>query len=322
VVTAAAAADGTGNELEMVMRRGKSVSVPPELAAGLAPLAAACGVADVAAVARAVAALDGLRQQGVLDHGLAVATYLQGLGIEQAQLGRLLCRCPLLFSRTAEERAGVLLSQLMRLGLSAGQAADCFETQLVAANTPSLEPAIAVVAPLLAAGSKGGGGSGEQLLGDLLKQQPAGVRSLQYRAETLQHNVNYLLQLGLSSQQLGKALHHDWALLTLTPKHLAKQEAVLQQELGADRKLWVKLLRNHPRVASCSEATVRQRGQALVAVSVAGMGLACQVLSASNEGLHQCMSTHPFSCCCRCRSLARRRHSGWWALHQGCWPLI
>jgi hypothetical protein len=147
VVAAAAAADGTDDELEMMMRRGKSVSVPPELAAGLAPLAAACGIADVAAVAMEVAALDGSRQQGVLDHGLAVAAYLQGLGIEQDQLGRLLCRCPKLFSRPAEERAGVLFSQLMRLGLSAGLAAACFETQPVAANNRSFEAAIAVLVP-------------------------------------------------------------------------------------------------------------------------------------------------------------------------------
>ncbi|KAI3427405.1 hypothetical protein D9Q98_010320 [Chlorella vulgaris] len=238
VVAAAAAADGTGDELEMVMRGGKSVAVPPELAAGLAPLAAACSVVDVAAVARAVAALPLVRQQGVLDHGLAVAAYLQGLGIEQAQLGRLLRRCPELFSRPSEERAGVLFSQLMRLGLSAGQAADCFEMYPQAAGMPLFEAAVAVLAPLLAAGSKVAGRSGEQLLGDLLKQQPGGVQLLSSRSEVLQRNVDNLLQLGLSEEQ---------------------------QELGADRQLWVKVLHRAARVATCSKVTVRQRAQALVA---------------------------------------------------------
>ncbi|KAI3427385.1 hypothetical protein D9Q98_010300 [Chlorella vulgaris] len=259
----------------MVMRRGKPVAVYSELAAGLAPLAAACGIADVAAVARAVAALFGPRQRGVLDHGLAVAAFLQGLGIKQAQRGRLLRRCPELFSRPAEERAGVLFSQLMRLGLSAGQAARCFEQETQAPTARSFEPAIAVLAPLLAAGSNSGGRTGEQLLGDLLKKQPAGVTLLlKWGTLALQRNVDNLLQLGLSKQQVVNALKQNWALLTRPPEHLAKLEAVLQQELGADRKLWVKVLHRAARVASCSEDTLRQRAQALMAVSVAGIGLA------------------------------------------------
>jgi hypothetical protein len=208
-----------------------------------------------------------------------MVAYLQGLGIDLAQLGRLLCRCPALFSRPAEERAGVLFSQLMRLALSAGQAAACFVQQPVAANARSFEAAIAVLAPLLAAGSKGGGRSGEQLLGDLLKQQPGGVLLLSSRAEALQRNVNNLLQLGPSKQQVLNALRQDWKLLSYTPEHLAKLEAVLQQELGADRKLWAKVLRSNPRAAACSGATFKQRAQALVAVSVAfgsKLGVCCQ----------------------------------------------
>jgi hypothetical protein len=266
VVAAAAAADGS-DELEMVVRYGKSVAVPPELAAGLAPLAAACGVADVAAMARAVAALSFLRQQGVLAHGLAVAAYLQGLGIEQGQLGRLLRRCPMLFSWPAEQRAAVLFSQLMRLGLSAGQAADCFKQQPQAAATPSFEAAIAVLAPLLAAGSKTAGRTGEQLLGDLLEKDPSAVSLLRWGTEALQRNGDNLLQLGLSRQQVVAALSHNPALLALNPKRLAMLEALLQQELGADRQLWVKVLLRAVRVAGCSVDTLRQRAQALVAVS-------------------------------------------------------
>jgi hypothetical protein len=279
----------------MVMRYGKSVAVPPDLAAVLAPLAAACSVVDVAAVARAVAALPRSRQRGVLDHGLAVAAYLQGLGIMQAQLGRLLRRCPELFSWLSEERAGVLFSQLMQLGLSAGQAADCFKQQPQAAATPSFEAAIAVLAPLLAAGSNGGGRAGEQLLGDLLKKQPAAVTLLQLRAELLQHNVDNLLQLGLSKEQLMISLRQNPALLAESPEHLAKLEAVLQQELVADRQLWVKVLHRAARVANCSETTVRQRAQSFVAVSVVcrpSPGLTCQMWSTSNDGLHQCAPTN------------------------------
>jgi hypothetical protein len=194
----------------------------------------------------------------VLDHGLAVAAYLQGLGIDQGQLGGLLCRCPELFSRPAEDRAGVLFSQLMRLGLSAGQVADCFVTQPQCAATPSFELAIAVLAPLTAASSQSSR-SGEQLLGDLLKKQPAAVTLLQLRAELLQRNVDNLLQLGLSEEQLMNSMRQNPAMLTRPPERLAKLEAVLQQELGADRQLWVTLLLRAARVAGCSEATVRQR---------------------------------------------------------------
>ncbi|KAI3427420.1 hypothetical protein D9Q98_010335 [Chlorella vulgaris] len=264
VLAAAAAADGSDDELEMVVRYGKSVAVPPELAAGLAPLAAACGVVDLAAVARAVATLNDPRQQGVLDHGLAVVAYLQGLGIDQGQLGRLLRRCPTLFSWPAEERAAVLFSQLMRLGLSAGQAADCFGQQPFAAGMPSFEAAIAVLAPLLAAGSKTAGKTGEQLLGDLLEKDSSAVLLLKWGTEALQGNVDNLLQLGLSRQQVVAAFSHNPTLLARTPERLTKLEAVLQQELGADRQLWVKVLLRAVRLAGCSVDTLRQRAQALV----------------------------------------------------------
>ncbi len=161
----------------------------------------------------------------------------------------------------------MLLSQLMRLGLSAGQAARCFEQQPFAARAPSFEPAIAVLAPLLAAGIKGGGKTGEQLLGNLLKGQAAAVGLLKFGSAALQHNLDNLLQLGLNKQQVVAALKLSWILLAHTPEHLVKLEAVVQQELGADRQLWVKVLARESRTAGCTEATLRQRLQALVAVS-------------------------------------------------------
>ncbi|KAI3426941.1 hypothetical protein D9Q98_006885 [Chlorella vulgaris] len=209
--------------------------------------------------------LPGIRQQGILQHGPQVAAHLRGVGIGRSELGPLFCRCPELFSWPAEERAGVLYSQLMRLGLSARQVARCFKQQPGSAASPSFEPAIALLAPLLLAGSKGGGRSGEQLLGDLLKGQPSALRLLQNGTESLQHNLDNLLQLGLRKQQVVAALSHSWSLLTLHPDNLAKLEAVLQQELGANHQLWVKVLRSAPRAASCSEATLRQRAQALTA---------------------------------------------------------
>jgi hypothetical protein len=211
--------------------------------------------------------LPGIRQQGILQYGPQLAAHLRGLGIGSSELGSLFCRCPELFSWPAEERAGALYSQLMRLGLSAGQVARCFKQQTTVAASVSFEPAIAVLAPLMAAGIKGGARSGEQLLGDLLKKQPAAVGLLKLGSAALQHKLDNLLQLGLSKQHVVTALSQNAVLLTYTPEQLARMDAVMQQELGADSQLWVKVLRSNPRLAGCSEATLRQRAQALVLVS-------------------------------------------------------
>ena len=74
------------------------VPVDPGLVAKLEPLAVQCAVPVMAALARAVAALDASRQQGVIDHGLAVAAYLRSLGIEEHRMAQLLLRCPELSS--------------------------------------------------------------------------------------------------------------------------------------------------------------------------------------------------------------------------------
>ena len=70
----------------MVMRRGKRVPVPPGLAAELAPLAALCGGADLGAVIKAAAALDGrkrgntIKQAGMCVGLAAIRSHLQPPG--------------------------------------------------------------------------------------------------------------------------------------------------------------------------------------------------------------------------------------------------
>jgi hypothetical protein len=254
----------------VVTRRGKLVPVPPDLAGTLAPLSAQCGLSGrEAELARAVAALDQKRQQAFKYHGTAVAAYLAGLGIEQGQLGRLLMRCPLLFSWPEEQRAGVLFEQLMALVLNAVQAARCFEQQPLAASSPSFAQAIPVLAPLLASGCRAidVGKTDEQLLGELLVRQPAASVLLQFNGQCLQQRIDSLLQLGLSQRQLVAALRSDLSLLKSSPEHLAALEAVLQQELGADREVWCKVLRHAPLVNRLSEDRLRQRVLAFVAVS-------------------------------------------------------
>jgi hypothetical protein len=271
---AIATGSSASGDAEMVVKgRGKLVPVPPDLAGTLGPLAAQCGLSGrEAEVAKAVAAFVEKRQQGIKDHGAAVAAYLAGLGIDQGiehrQLGRLLLRCPYLFSWPVEQRAGVLFGQLMALGLTAAQALRCFEQKPSAAGSASFEPAIAVLAPLLAAGCRASdiGKTGEQLLGELLVGQPAASQLLQYNEQGLQQRIDSLLQLGLTEQQLVAALRPDWSLLVRPPERLAALEAVLQQELGADRELWCKVLRCAPLVGRLSEDRLRQVVLALVAV--------------------------------------------------------
>ena len=246
---------------------GKPVWAPvtAELNALLAPLAELCG-ADLATVAAAAASLPEYRQQEFPRNGLQVAAYLQRLGMEQRQLARLLERCPELLSWPAGERAGVLFGQLMGLGLSAAGTARCFEYQPGAAGSPSFVAAIGVLADMFASGSRDGQ-AGPQLLACLLRKQPAAVSLIMCSGSCLQERIAcFLGELGFSPQELAARLQQQWALLTGTPEQLAALEAMLQRELGVDRRLFCKLLTRMPRVVGCSLRTV-QRILALVAMS-------------------------------------------------------
>ena len=242
------------------------VPVTAELTASLAPLAELCG-ADLVTVAAAAASQPDFRQQELMRNGLQVAAHLQGLGVEQPQLACLLQRCPELFSWPVEERAAVLFSQLMGLGLSAAEAGRCFTLQPGAARSPSFEAAIAVLADLLSSGSKAGQAE-RQLLVGLLRKQPAAAGLLMCSADALQRNADNLRRLGLSAQRLAVTVQQSWALLKYTPERLAALEAVLQGELGIDHRLFAKLLTRVPGVAACGLETVQQRAQAIVAVSM------------------------------------------------------
>ncbi|KAL4426242.1 hypothetical protein ABPG77_009857 [Micractinium sp. CCAP 211/92] len=260
-VTDAAAVFGEPSQL-VLSRRGRGAAVGPDLEAQLAALAQQCDCSP-AALSRAVAAEGKPRQAGVVQYGAAVAAWLRSQGISDAQLQRLLLRCPVLFSRPVEQRAGMLLGQLQGLGLSAAEAARCFESQPVAAGSTSFAPAIGVLAELFAAGSKGSGPA-EQLVGSFLRVQPSAVGLLVHRTEALREGIDSLLGLGLNEAQLVAAARQTWALLSVSPARLAALAGVLQQELGGGRELLAKLLRLAPRGATSSQETVRARAQALV----------------------------------------------------------
>jgi hypothetical protein len=232
---------------------------------------------------------------------------LAGLGIEQGQLGLLLLRCPYLFSWPVERRAGVLFGQLMALGLAGSQAARCFMQQPSAAGSASFEPAMAVLALLLAAGCRASdvGKTREQLLAELLVGHPSALRLLMFPGQRLQQRIDSLLQLGLNERQLVAAVRSDWSLLNRTSERLAALEAVLQQELGADREQWCKVLRRAPLVSRLSEDRLRHGVLSLVAVSVH--------LNAQRSALLPAHSLPSWR-----RSLAGTKFSEWPALHLFC----
>ena len=270
--------------------------VRPELAGELAPLAALCGVTDRAALAVAVAALGPTREQGVLQHGPQVAAHLQQLGLREKQLQRLLLCCPMLFSWPAEQRPAMLFGQLMgRLGLTAAEAARCFEQHQAIAKTPSFEPAIDALAELFAAaareeaGSAGGGSAeaafsgaerqaGEWQLGQLLRDVPSAVQLLCLGAGTLRERQAALRKrYGLSAQQLLLAVQRNKAALGRHPSSLTAKERVLEEELGVSGRRLVSamLIGAASRAISCSVDTLRQRARALAEVRPAVWALLC-----------------------------------------------
>ena len=288
-----AGANGSSSEQPVLVphadKRCKPVRLRPELAGELAPLAALCGVTDRAALAAAVAALGPKRGAGVVQHGAGVAALLEQLGLTQAQLGALLQRCPLLFSWPVKERAAPLFGQLMgRLGLTAAEAACCFEQHAKAAGSPSFEPAIEALAELFAVAARGeaGGaapGSGgaafseaerqtaEWQLGQLLRGSPGAVRLLCSDEATLRQRCAALqLRYGLSARQLVSALKQSDSLFARDlDRHLADMEAALEEELGVGgRALVGAMLRTQARSVTCGVDILRQRCRALVKVRV------------------------------------------------------
>jgi hypothetical protein len=202
-----------------------------------------------------------------------VAAYLHGLGVGQHQLTLLEDYSIELFFWPVEERAAVLFGQLMGLGLSAAEAARCIVEEPHSVARPSFEPAIGVLADLLASGSKEGQ-AGRQLLGALLRKQPAATRLLEYRAHHLQRGIDNLREVGMTQKQLAAAVARVPHLVTVALKSLRLLclEAILQQELGCDRKLFLKLLLHLPRMhwedhgSLRLEPAMRKRAHALAEV--------------------------------------------------------
>lgn len=255
---------------------GRLGPASPELAAALAPLAAACS-ADHAALTRAVACLPpGPLQQGVLQHGCAVARHLCNLGCTPRLLAALLSRCLLLFASPPEQHAAPLLTELVAAGLTVPEAARCLERCPAAAGADSFTPAVAALAGLLAAAgvnSSSGDGSAQDtqaaahrqpgsrqprlhLAGDLLRVQPEAAQLLRLPPAELRRHARHLLSLGLTAAQLAAALSVDGgaALLALSAEELDERAEVLEEELGGGPAFFAALLHAGPAMLAESDA--------------------------------------------------------------------
>lgn len=260
-----------------------------DLAAALAPLAAACG-ADAAAVTQAVRCLPPALRQGVVANGCQVAQHLRSLGVPLPLLAAALRRCLPLFSRPPAQHAAPQMAELMAAGLSAAEALRCFERSPMAAGSSSLGASLAALSQLLSAGSdsgstssSSGSGSGDVPTADqlqpaaaLLREQPgAAAALLAVRPSELHRRAAYLRDsLGLSAAQLAAAVRRDATLLALLPETLEEQAAALQEELGMSAQQFAELASACPaalaNLADCVEeltfaasslAGVRGRGR-------------------------------------------------------------
>lgn len=232
---------------------------------------------DAAELCSAAAALGPTRQCGLINHSSAVAAWMQEQGLPAAQLAALLRRCPYLFSWPVE-RAAQRFAELAGLGLAPAEAALCFERCPAAASTSSFEDVAAVLAALFHAGRRASDGrrSGQLLLGDLLRQQPAALGLLMMSAGTVQQRLSSLRRQfrrhwapKAPAAVIVTALRkqHGWCLLKLPAQHCAALEQLLQQQLGRrpgdGARLLAAVLEHKPQAVRCSLQVMGGRVQQL-----------------------------------------------------------
>ncbi|PRW51014.1 putative aarF domain-containing kinase chloroplastic [Chlorella sorokiniana] len=192
-VARAAARAGVRQQLWSAQHRAAAGPAGPA-AAALHDLSARFGVEDQAAFVRAVHKLAVERQHALLDYAGGVAELLKGMGIGVELVGRMLQHCPALFSFPAEERAEVLMSELMgpAVGKSAQAAAELFVRCPALANTRHVMPSIQLpaasqcsrnVRTLGAAGGDSGVAAAAAALEDDRQQQQDGLQPPAYSSE-------------------------------------------------------------------------------------------------------------------------------------------
>jgi hypothetical protein len=219
--------------------------------------------------------MNGIRQQGVLQHAAAVVAHLRGLGLEQQLLEQLFVRCPELFSWPPEERAEGLFSELMSSGLTAAEAARCFVAHPTAVQCISLSGSIEVVDEILSHSQDSNRGvkpkvpAAQRTAAAMLRTDPSAVQILYVDATKLRRQRDRLVVLGCSPAAVAKLL---WSLPTLFAKadsvaQLEQAADVLHDELGLAPETVLELVASKaPRWLTSNQDTLRQRAAALAEV--------------------------------------------------------
>ena len=236
------------------------------------------GAAEPASVLDSIRKLRGVRQQGVLDNGAAVAAHLlsPAVGLTAQQAGQLVVGCPKLFSWPPQQRAAVLFGELMAAGLSAAEAAACFLAYPAAAERTSLAAGLAELAAILAHSQDPDSSqtgpkplpAAQRTVAALLRKKPSSVQLACNRAGYLQQRAAELQQAGHSPAGVAALAWRQPALLWMDgAAKVSQMSAVLQQELGLTAAQLDSLLaRRPPRWLAGSRDTVTERVAALAEV--------------------------------------------------------
>ncbi|KAI3432770.1 hypothetical protein D9Q98_004310 [Chlorella vulgaris] len=267
----AIAVGSSGGDPEQPKRAGRPKSEAPAYDAQ--QLLRSLGFIDSPAeLRRSMSKMNGIRQQGVLQHAAAVVAHLRGLGLEQQLLEQQFVRCPELFSWPPEERAEGLFSELMSSGLTAAEAARCFVAHPTAVQCISLSGSIEVVDEILSHSQDSNRGvkpkvpAAQRTAAAMLRTDPSAVQILFVDATKLRRQRDRLVVLGCSPAAVAKLL---WSLPTLFAKadsvaQLEQAADVLHDELGLAPETVLELVASKaPRWLTSNQDTLRQRAAAL-----------------------------------------------------------
>ena len=252
---------------------------PPESEAEAADMLRSLGLQGALPPATLLDSLQSLsaeRRGGVMQHAAAVAQHLRGpaVGLSAQQVGRLLERCPTLFSWPPQERATPLFRQLLGEGLAVDAAVRCFASFPPAAGAVSFEDGLEELAALLALSRDWEGGrtpkvpAAQRTVAALLADKPSAIR-------LVASSPGYITQRSLQLQQEGFLPADVAALAWCQPELLAtnavrrlqRAAAVLEQELGLAPEDVVGLVASRkPGWLTSSEDTLRSRAAALAEV--------------------------------------------------------
>jgi len=227
-------------------------------------------------VQQAMGRLNGLRQQGVLQHAAAVAAHLRSpaVGLEEGQLEELFVGCPVLFSWAPQERAGLLFGQLMAAGLTAADAAACFIACPNLAQCRSMEAGLAELAAILQHSQDSKHGkqaqvpAAERTSAALLRKLPSACQLVVMKAGGLKQRVDSLVSLGCTRADVARLVwNRSEFVWGDSAQRVQRAIEVLQDKLGLDAAVVVSMVVSGATSwLRCRKETLAARCDALVEV--------------------------------------------------------